>query len=263
MALAPQHTFQVLTKRSERMLAYLTAPGVKERIYDLVFEVALKESVDVNLIADGFQWDGSPIAWSVRLGEWPLQNVWLGVSVEDQKHADERIPFLLATPAKVRFLSCEPLLGPVDLREMRPDGIQFKLDALTGRGEHLLGAKGQTGKIDWIICGGESGKGTRPMHPDWARSLRDQCKAAGVAFHFKQWGEWAPEGPLGSAYALANDGALYEMPDLAFPDGKRRGEAIRADHDRANLTSIYRVGKKSAGRTLDGVTHDEFPRSAI
>jgi protein gp37 len=102
--------------------------------------------------------------------ELPLSNVWLGTSVEDQRWADIRIPQLLLTPAAVRFLSCEPLLGPVD-----------------------LWAYLELGGIDWVIVGGESGHGARPMNPAWARSLRDQCRDAGVAFFFKQWGGRTPK----------------------------------------------------------------------
>jgi protein gp37 len=158
-------------------------------------------------------------------------NVWLGTTVENQDEADRRIPYLRSVPARVRFLSCEPLLG-----QIYPD--------MSG--------------IHWVICGGESGPNARPMHPDWARSLRDQCAQAGVAFQFKQWGEWAPEGPLSAGgWALASDGTLYRQEDLAYPDGARRGEAIRANHN--NLAAMYRVGKKRAGRLLDGREHSEFP----
>lgn len=103
---------------------------------------------------------------------WPLPNVWLGATVVNQAEAERDVPKLLAVPARVRFLSIEPMLGPIDLR----DG---------------LGLMGCPGDLDWIICGGESGPKARPMHPDWARSLRDQCLSAGVPFLFKQWGEWA------------------------------------------------------------------------
>jgi protein gp37 len=151
-----------------------------------------------------------PGIWSVG---WP--NVWLGTTVENQTEADRRIPHLLAVPAVVRFLSCEPLLGPVNLRPW--------IDLL-----------------DWIICGGESGPGARPMHPDWARSLRDQCVAAGVAFLFKQWGEWAPGGN--------------------FPDHIPASTSHNfGDDSLGDIGSVWRVGKKTAGRLLDGRTWDQFP----
>src|SRR5690606_37330544 len=122
---------------------------------------------------------------------WPPPNVWLGVSCERQQEADERIPDLLATPAAVRFVSAEPLLGPIDFARL--GDATFRLNAFTGEAEHTLGFKDRTrGRLDWIIVGGESGPGARPMHPAWARSIRDQCASAGVPFFFKQWGSWAP-----------------------------------------------------------------------
>lgn len=139
-------------------------------------------------------------------------NVWIGTTAENQARADERIPQLLSIPAKVRFLSCEPLLSSVKL--LHPD----------------FGMPSANGGIHWVICGGESGPKARPMHPDWARSLRDQCSAAGVPFFFKQWGEYWPEEPA--------DGRSPEV-----------------QHAR-----LWRVGKKKAGRVLDGRTHDEFPQ---
>jgi protein gp37 len=161
------------------------------------------------------------------------QNIWLGTTVENQEEADRRIPHLLAAPAAIRFLSCEPLLGPVDLSMLHYDGVT-NIDALRGR--HGLSFGADCAKIDWVIAGGESGPGARPMHPDWARSLRDQCAAAGVPFFFKQWGEHAPydRGRVDSAL-LATPKALDE------PMG--------------------RFGKKLAGRVLDGRTHDAFPEA--
>jgi protein gp37 len=157
--------------------------------------------------------------------EWsegrPPANVWMGTSVEDQAAADQRIPHLLAVPAAKRFLSCEPLLGPVDLSPWVPIP------------ERVYGAQRTGLGIDWVICGGESGPKARPMHPDWARSLRDQCQAAGVAFLFKQWGEWVPCG-------MVED-------ETAHPQSMLDG------------TIMCRVGKKAAGRLLDGRTWDEVP----
>lgn len=170
MALAPQHTFQVLTKRPGRMRSLFT-------------------SVDfwrtVGYICDDA---GNPDVAPDRLH--PAPNVWLGVSVENQKWADVRIPELLATPAAVRFLSCEPLLGPVDLAPWLWEGVKQPTDYGTGVEYDVAPSYA----LDWVIVGGESGAGARPMHPAWARSLRDQCTAAGVPFLFKQWGEWAPAG---------------------------------------------------------------------
>lgn len=165
----PQITYQILTKRPERIPTAL------------------------------------PDDWGTG-----YSNVWLGVSCENQALAGERIPVLLQTPAALRFISAEPLLGPIEMR----------LEGWCENG------------IDWVIAGGESGPGARPMHPDWARSLRDQCEEAGVAFFFKQWGEFV---------------SVSEMPGegfhFRFPDG----------------ATVRRVGTKAAGALLDGRAWQEFP----
>lgn len=159
-----------------------------------------------------------------------LPNVWLGVSVEDQEKANERIPLLLRTPAAVRFVSCEPLLGGVVLP-------MFLYD---------ISKNVEIGHLDWVICGGESGPGARPMHPDWARSLRDQCQAAGLPFFFKQWGEWLPRSQI----------SMDMQGDLAMRESF--GESF---HYRAfdNGEQSIRIGKKSAGRLLDGHEWNEYP----
>ncbi len=181
-------------------------------------------------------------------GEPPYQqapaNVWIGTTVEDQARADLRIPALLAIPAKVRFLSCEPLLGPVDLSRVVVGEERIDYDPL--RGKELPGAVCRD-RIHWVICGGESGGQARPMHPEWARSLRDQCAAAGVPFFFKQWGEWGWSESL-----LATGAAPYLFVE---PNGK-------TDRDDGTLASamMYRVGKKAAGHLLDGIEHHAFPR---
>jgi protein gp37 len=177
---------------------------------------------------------------------WPLPNVWAGTSIEDQAAADERIPHLLRTPAAVRFISAEPLLGPVELRQSWKDYLEgWDTEAeCCGRPDRWGGCCGmpdpaqvQTERINWVIVGGESGPGARPMHPDWARSLRDQCQAAGVPFFFKQWGAWA------------------EVPAV-----QRQGDLIMADTEgRYGMPVMRRVGKKEAGRELAGRTWDEFP----
>jgi protein gp37 len=175
MALAPQHRFQVLTKRPERMRAYLTRIDTPARWAGMALAVSARYVPP------------SPFVFTV--GQ-PLPNVWLGTSIEDQATAEERIPHLMGTPAAVRFISAEPLLGPVDLRRLtvQVGGHQEWTDALTG--ETVFSQSGcviaERDPIDWVICGGESGPGARPMHPDWARSLRDQCQAAGVPFFMKQ-----------------------------------------------------------------------------
>jgi protein gp37 len=171
MGWAEQHTFQVLTKRPERMREYLSDP---ERL--LAIENAMCERcVDQDGRLCGYGNDDCQLTARLTL----LPNVWLGVSVEDQRAADERIPWLLQTPAALRFLSCEPLLGPIELSD-----VSGWRDAARWLGRMNLGPDA----ISWVIGGGESGPKHRPMDLDWARSLRDQCQAAGVAFHFKQIG---------------------------------------------------------------------------
>lgn len=158
---------------------------------------------------------GTPREWIV---DWedgsPPPNVWIGTTVEDQQRADERIPLLLKIPARVRFLSCEPLLGPVDIATPL---LTAKYAAAEGKTITELLDPGQPDPewIDWVICGGESGPGARPMKAEWARSLREQCKHAGVAFLFKQWGEHDEHGnKVGKAAA----GKLLDgVEHLEFP----------------------------------------------
>lgn len=164
------HTFQILTKRPERMKNFMERFMAQRREY--------AETLKDNEIRRQAR------EWAAH----PPKNIWLGVSVENQKAADERIPYLLETPAAVRFLSCEPLLGPVDLSGYKPfDGECFCQERVDGCKPRLAKGCPETA-IDWVIVGGESGPGARPMHPDWVRSLRDQCQQAGVPFFFKQWG---------------------------------------------------------------------------
>jgi len=174
MALCPQHTFQVLTKRSMRMREYLSREDLPNR---LAWEVTAKV---MNAWRPGWKSEAVDGPYRSRaiaaFAKWPLPNLWLGVSAERQEEADERIPLLLQTPAAVRFLSAEPLLGPIDLTHTCMPGYSTTMSA----------------NLDWVIVGGESGSNARPMHPDWARSLRDQCAAAGVPFFFKQMTKKGP-----------------------------------------------------------------------
>ena len=149
---------------------------------------------------------------------WP-KNVWIGTTAENQRWADRRIPVLLKHQAVVRFVSCEPLVGPLSIRRW------------LGNFESRPG-------IDWVIVGGESGGKARPMSPEWARDLRDECRRAGVAFHFKQWGQWRPE-------------------NLYSPKGIRRAHIFDS---RGRSIPLVRLGKHRSGRDLDGRTWDEFPK---
>lgn len=170
MAMAARHTYQILTKRPQRMRNYLRSPETVFRIAAAIDRRDNQQGYDV-------------LAQDMREGgAWPLRDVWLGVSVEDQRRANERIPLLLQTPADVRFLSCEPLLGPIDLTALpypTPQGDTVAVNALC-----RVSAFAPT--IDWVITGAESGSHARPMDDDWVRALRDQCQASGTAFFFKQ-----------------------------------------------------------------------------
>lgn len=182
-----------------------------------------------------------PPAFMLGTAPWPWPHVWLGTTVENQAEADRRIPELLRVPARVRFLSCEPLLGAVDLARLYwSHGVW---DSLAGARWSAMGVE-TTDKIDWVIAGGESGPHARPSHPDWFRSLRDQCAAAGVAFFFKQWGEWAPAADGDRCISLGG----RNMPNLE-PHGTNGDGSAR----------IARVGKKLAGALLDGREHRERP----
>lgn len=167
-------------------------------------------------------------------------NVWLGATIVNQTEADRDIPKLIDAPAATRFLSMEPLLGAVNLYDwIGPWGEPFELQAPP--------------MIDGIFVGGESGRGARPMHPSWARSLRDQCAAAGIAFHFKQWGEWAPGNSCSGNDLIDRDrqkiaSGFFDYNDHWNPLGPN---AFRQTMDR--------IGKKAAGRLLDGHFHDDFP----
>jgi protein gp37 len=212
---APQHIYQILTKRPERFTAYFADLPRRQR------EMECHAGMD----------------W---LMEIPA-NWWFGISAEDQKRYDQRWPVLAQLPAQVRWISAEPLLGHIDI---------------------LAHAT----QPNWVVAGGESGPGARPMHPDWARSLRDQCAAVGVAFLFKQWGSWAPH------EAVANEhGGVDIVPPVSFRsvDRWRRWESFstsRAARDDESIGEFLAPGalavpmsKKDAGRLLDGAQHDGMP----
>lgn len=186
-------------------------------------------------------------------GNWggnTLLNMWIGTSVENQAAADERIPHLLRVPARVRFLSMEPLLGAVDLSRWLanvpdlppnlPSDVVWGLSAPINLGLH------------WIIVGGESGPNARPMHPDWARALRDQAQAAGASFFFKQWGEDIPKG---QQMADGMESLMYAAGSEAFG-----GKAPRRPAEWDDRNWAYRVGKARAGRLLDGREWNEVPQ---
>lgn len=182
------HTYQILTKRPQRVLDYFS-----------------------------WKWEQTPFPW------FPKNNIWFGVSCENQKTADERIPLLLKIPGHIRYLSCEPLLGDLNLDKYL---IKNSNDVRIGK------------PIDWIILGGESGHKARPMNPEWVYNIMDQCKFYDIPFFFKQWGEW-------------------HESDLQDNNGKYR------THLFSNGKLMYKIGKKKAGRLICGKEYNEFPNINI
>ena len=272
MAACPQHTFILLTKRPEDAKEWFRWLDSQARALDKVWAVPghsphieiCRRQLIKRLPQDTRT---KTILRLTSARPWPLPNVWLGVTAEDQKRADERVPVLLDLPAAVRFVSYEPALGPVDWSEWIAAPIEKREQAHHMRTGHWCGPdepdaehdpdgdcsaceaegctrcpnwRGDT-MIDWVIAGGESGSKSRAPSLDWMRSTRGQCKQAGVAFFFKQWGEWAP---------------ASQLPDDEWSRLDAGGKF--SDEELAGDKSI-RVGKGRAGRLLDGRTHDEFP----
>lgn len=247
MALANQHTFQVLTKRPERMRDYLSKRTEEMQSPRWFDEPMARAVFDVSHEFGDKLPGNAPL---VLAGNWPLPNVWIGCTVENQQAADERIPLLLQTPAAVRWVSMEPLLGAVDLKHgdwIPPQGGGSKVNLFRPWETPLP-------SLDWVVVGGESGTNARPMHPDWARSLRDQCADAGVPFLFKQHGEWA-QTECKAGGDLGGD-MRKDTVRIVKPDGENDGHFRRGD------VLMRKVGKKVAGRLLDGVLHDGYPNGS-
>lgn len=231
MEQASEHTFQVLTKRHARMRSFVQRRELDKQEYAAKFDQCPTEEMR-----------NSPAAEYARnRAASPPANIWLGVSVEDQKWADIRVPVLLDTPAAVRWLSCEPLLGPVNLSRWlvsRPAWGPEYPEPTSPMGL-LVQDLVDVPALSWVVCGGESGPGARPMDPNWARSLRDQCEQVKVPFFFKQWGNWVPPS---------------QMPEGTFMSWDVENGTSAYDRDQP-----WRVGKKRAGRLLDGKTWNEYP----
>lgn len=233
MSLADQHIFQVLTKRHARMRSLLSSDDFPEVVNDN---------------RQQFRAGASELTW-------PVPGVWLGVSAEDQKWADIRIPALVQSPAAVRFVSAEPLLGPIKLHHGHSHCPTHDFS-----GGFCVGPCSDRIAPNWLISGGESGPGARPAHPDWFRGLRDDCAQAGIAYFHKQHGAYAP---------VADQPRHGDM--WVSPDGSTRAWEHGNGHHRRGLGEyrrgmpgeeavlVRRVGKKHAGRELDGLTWDEFP----
>jgi protein gp37 len=232
MALCPQHTFQVLTKRAERMrkiMRRMLAAVIAREDHREPDEMRAAGMEYVDLV-EAFPHLATSISHpSFLIQGWPPPNIWLGISAEDQQRYDERREALETTPAALRFWSLEPLLGPIDLK---------------------LGKPGAEANPGWVIVGGESGPSARPMHPYWALALRDQCAAAGVPFFFKQWGEFQPV-----IYRTASE------PNQQFVNiTPSRGEIFIGGKETGfPLINMRRVGKAKAGRVLDGREHNGMP----
>lgn len=221
MFLTPQHTYIVLTKRADRAKLILNA-----------YEFMVEYCNACNRLHDKYIKSLSDLMYfdDEIKSMWPLKNVWQGVSVEDDSQLD-RARNLVYTPAHIRVISYEPAVGPLNLNE-------YLFNSKYGGGYPFknLEEKHRTKIIDninWVIAGGESGHRATPSHPDWFRTVRDQCKAAGVSFFFKQWGTWAP----------GEMGRLYREETSTWSDGQ----------------PMVKVGKHESGNFLDGVQHLEFP----
>lgn len=270
MALCARQTFQVLTKRADRMEAFLSDPETPDA---LMFYVN-------KLIADHHF---CPFEFA-----WPLPNLWLGVTVEDSSQVS-RIDHLLRAPAVVRFVSCEPLLSALDLSlylkcqwyQDTEHPVPWKRGDIVDREKYPHQGYPAMLRpcIDWVVAGFETGKAARPGHPDWVRGLRDQCQASGIPFHFKSWGEWIPKTQIADFHREPNDqhplpgwwvrdewqaaikgvewGCLEEdgtyWKETTTWNGRQ--EAAQDNHE----VTIYRVGHKASGRTLDGKIWDQFP----
>lgn len=243
--LCPQHIFQILTKRPERMMQYMNEPGRGGK----VMEAAAREAFDQDTLVSRhgklpetaeYHWEASnqlgQSVITVKTGTWPPPNAWLGTSVENQKTFVERMEYLVATKASVRWLSVEPLLGPIDASVViHPSGWVATAYALAN--------------THWVVVGGESGPGARPMHPEWACTLRDQCNTRGIPYFFKQWGDWSPQAANGfTQWPVIEPNKPVLLP--AHP-GRQGQDSHQV---------MVRLGKHKAGRVLDGREWNEYPR---
>ena len=219
------HTFIILTKRPKRMLEF-------------------------------FEWLGN----NNLAKNFP--NMWLGVSVENQQTANDRIPSLIKIPCKVRFLSCEPLLGEINLKCIDPvfnkntGSVNNFIDCLKS---HPIGSPLKP-FIDWVIVGGESGRKARPMHPEWVRRLLDQCQEAAIPFFFKQWGEWFPDRQFTTLKEVVEDDTIHKQEVQMVRMNGLHDYRILVDGITEPVYRMVKVGKKKAGNTIDGKPYLEFPK---
>jgi protein gp37 len=244
MAAAKHHTFQVLTKRPERALDfYRWIMNLSELPEVVIGREAIFYDVPRKYFGDTPDWS------------WPPKNVWIGTTVEAQHLAARRLPDLLQIPAPVRFVSCEPLLEQIDLKAWLE--VDLNQDEYKDRPYYATKPR-----LDWVICGGESGQKARPMHIEWARSLRDQCIKFGVPFWFKQWGEWMPLNGL-DLDEQKRIVLTEERDTIDWESNRQSFYSVRVT-ETVNLTDDLnvwsaRVGKKAAGSTLDGKEWKQKP----
>lgn len=228
-AMAGRHTFQLLTKRHERLRDYLLDPATPDRIARACLELRparFATNYDWPIVQKGPLLDLD----DVTLQRWALRNVWIGVSVEDQKRADLRRAAVreVAERGWLTWVSYEPAIGAVDWT-----GWEF---------------------IRWLVSGGESGAGARPSHPDWHRAARDYCNAGRIPYVFKQWGDWAPWHNVGISEGIER---CVDGKDRRLNVG--RDGAVGGNPSLPGDATMYRLGKKAAGRLLDGRTWDQYP----
>lgn len=260
MAATPHHTYQILTERPERMKQYILSLTEQQDQSEMVghyFGSDVKAHTRSELIAemalsmlgrksgmDNVVWESPEQCASLNL---PLKNVWLGVTAENQETADGRIPILLNTPAALRFVSIEPMVGPINLDMMITEntGDRFRVihSSLMGKKtlwdtKNLIGEE-DINKLDWVICGGESGPKARPIDPEWVKSLRDQCEFTNTPFFFKQWGEY------------------IDLSQITSPDLQIKGNTYSMLSNGA--LTLWRCGKRAAGNMLDGEIIEMFP----
>jgi len=285
MCVTPRHTFCVLTKRPWRRKVFKEwvqenkrgychgEGGLTGNCYGEQVGINGPEMAEWNRrhkAAVRHYWPQIPdpaetIGDACLSPPWPLPNVWEGVTVENQAAADERIPLVLETPAAMRFVSVEPMLGAVDLTAWLPRTLTVEqrndlYDATRSSPPDGYGLAVQQAEnlpaLDWVIAGGETGPGARPVHPDWLRALRDQCIEAGVPFFFKHWGEWAPHNVTDSAPWAWGHGRYADWRGDDYPEHARGWHFAKF---RGGMTCCARLGRKQTGRFVDGRTWDGAP----
>jgi protein gp37 len=263
MRYSPHHTYIILTKRPERMAEWF------EKIWCYEWEGYMRFGHEKG--------DNGTKGYIIGVADrWPLPNVWIGVTAENQARAEERIPVLLKIPAVVRFVSVEPMLGPVDLRQwlgearfcerhgqLCEEGVSWENGQLVCR--YCKRPVERLRLLHWVIAGGETGPDARPMNPTWVRSLRDQCIETETSFFFKSWGEWAPSKPFVIDHAERIEKGLPPVKKYLILDSGLSEEDMKRDRGiraaicgRAGIT-MAKVDKRSAGRLLDGREWNQFP----